>query len=68
MLSLLCLAKNNNLNWNIHHDAILAKAYRILGLVQRTLPVPSQHRLMSTYIHYSLDLKYYTGLLYGNLA
>ena len=24
----------DNLNWNIHHDAILSKAYRTLGLVQ----------------------------------
>ena len=24
---------SDNLNWNIHHDAILSKAYRTLGLV-----------------------------------
>ena len=24
---------SDNLNWNIHHDAILGKAYRTLGIV-----------------------------------
>ena len=28
-----------NLNWNLHHDTILRKAYRTLGLVQRTYSV-----------------------------
>jgi len=27
---------NDNLNWNDHHDIILNKAYRTLGLVRRT--------------------------------
>jgi len=27
---------NDNLDWNIHHDAILSRAYRTLGLIQRT--------------------------------
>ena len=26
----------DNLDWDIHHDAILSRAYRTLGLVQRT--------------------------------
>ena len=45
---------SNNLNWNIHHDAILGKAYRTLSLVRRTFPVPSQNWLKSNYIHHSL--------------
>ena len=59
---------SDNLNWNIHHDAILAKAYRTLGLVRRTFPVLFRHRLKSNYIHHLLDLKYYTALLYGDLT
>ena len=27
---------NDNLNWNTHHDAILSRAYRTLGLIRRT--------------------------------
>ena len=44
---------SDNLNWNIHHDAILAKAYRTLGLV-RFFPVLFRHRLKSNYIATSL--------------
>ena len=28
---------SDNLNWNLHHDVILSKAYRTLGLVRRSL-------------------------------
>ena len=43
-------------SWNIHHDAVLWKAYRTLGLVQRTF---------STTIHSSAKVKLYTYRLLG---
>ena len=27
---------NDKLNWNVHHDAVLNKVYRTLGLIRRT--------------------------------
>ena len=45
---------SDNLNWNIHHDAILAKAYRTLGLVRRTF---------SSTIPTSAKVKLYTSLV-----
>ena len=45
---------NNNLNWNIHHNAIFSKAYRTLGLVQRTF---------SSAIPTSAKVKLYTSLI-----
>ena len=45
---------SDNLNWNIHHDAILAKAYRTLGLVRRTfsstIPTSAKVKLYILYI------------------
>ena len=55
----------DNLNWNIHHDAILSKAYRTLGLVRKSF---SSTISTSNYVHHSLDLKYYTAPLYGDLT
>ena len=53
---------SDNLNWNIHYDAILSKAYRTLGLIRRsfssTIPISVKVKLYS-YIHHSLDLEYY---------
>ena len=57
----------DNLDWDIHHDAILGRAYRTLGLYKE----PSVRRFLSqpkpncTY-HLS-DLKFYTVLQCGNL-
>ena len=46
---------SDNLNWNIiHHDAILTKAYRTLGLVRRTF---------SSTIPTSAKVKLYTSLV-----
>ena len=45
---------SDNLNWNIHHDAILSKAYRTLGLVRRTF---------SSTIPTSVKVKLYTSLI-----
>ena len=45
---------SDNLNWNIHHDAILSKAYRTLGLVWRTF---------SSTIPISATVKLYTSLI-----
>ena len=45
---------SDNLNWNIHHDTILAKAYRTLGLVRRTF---------SSIIPTSAKVKLYTSLV-----
>ena len=57
------LTISDNLNWNIHHNAILSKAYRTLGLVRRafssTIPISAKVILYSS-VHHSLNLKYYT--------
>ena len=45
---------SDNLNWNIHHDAILSKAYRTLGLVRRSF---------SSTIPTSAKVKLYTSLI-----
>ena len=45
---------SDNLNWNIHHDAILSKTYRTLDLVRRTF---------STIIPTSGNVKLYTSLI-----
>ena len=45
---------SDNLNWNIHHDAILSKAYRTLGLVRRSF---------SSTISTSAKVKLYTSLV-----
>ncbi|MCY3929513.1 MAG: reverse transcriptase family protein [Acidobacteria bacterium] len=45
---------SDNLNWNIHHDAILGKAYRTLGLIRRTFS-----RTIST----PAKVKLYTSLI-----
>ena len=43
------------LNWNIHHDAILSKAYRTLGLARRTfnstIPTSAKVKLYSYITH-----------------
>ena len=44
---------SDNLNWNIHHDAILSKAYRTLGLVRRSF---------SSTIQASAKVKLYTSV------
>ena len=45
---------NDNLNWNIHHNAIFSKAYGTLGLVQRTF---------SSAVPTSAKVKLYTSLI-----
>ena len=58
---------NDNLNWDVHHDAILSKAYRTLGLIQRTfyrmISIPAKAKLC---IYHLLDHKYYTALPCGD--
>ena len=45
---------SDNLNWNTHHDAILGKAYRTLGLVRRTfcstIPISAKVKLYTSLI------------------
>ena len=45
---------SDDLNWNIHHDAILSKAYRTLGLVRRTfcstIPISAKVKLYTSLI------------------
>ena len=45
---------SDDLNWSTHHDAIIAKAYRTLGLVRRTF---------SSTIPTSAKVKLYTSLV-----
>ena len=46
----------------------LVRHIRPWVLYEDLLVVPSQSRLKSNYIHHSLDLKYYTAPLYGDLT
>ena len=41
---------SDNLNWNIHHDAILSKAYRTLGLVRRGISTLVKVKLYTSLI------------------
>ena len=52
------LSAASNLNWNLHHDAILRKAYRTLGLVWRTF---------STTIPSSAKVKLYISIIRSQL-
>ena len=45
---------NDSLNWNFHHDAILGKAYRTLGLIRRTfnktISTPAKFKLYTSLV------------------